>query len=59
MQLRNTKTSDNKSTLIHYLADIAEQRMPELFKLKEELASTTDAAKGNPELARRVIILFL
>jgi hypothetical protein len=45
-KLRNTKTSDNKSTLLHYIAEVISERSPELLKLREELHCCSDAAKG-------------
>ena len=45
-QLRNTKTADNKSTLLHYIAELIHERAPEIFRLREELQSAADASKS-------------
>lgn len=45
-QLTNTKTSDNKSTLLHFLVQSIESKCPEVLNLKEEIPSVPTAAKG-------------
>lgn len=44
-QLRNTKTSDNKSTLLHYIAEVISERSPDLLRLRDELHCCADASK--------------
>jgi hypothetical protein len=47
-QIQSTKSRDNKSTLLHYLARVIEQTMPEVFQIVTDLAPTaTDASKGS------------
>lgn len=59
-QLRDTKTIDNKSSLLHYIVDLAEEQRQELFTLKDELSSVTSASRvvlsnvhGNIEYLRK------
>ena len=46
VQLSNTKTSDNKSTLLHFLVQSIESKCPEVLNIKEELDTVPTAAKG-------------
>lgn len=46
VQLSNTKTSDNKSTLLHFLVKTIESKCPEVLNIKEELDTVPTAAKG-------------
>ena len=45
-QLSNTKTSDNKSTLLHFLVQSIEGKCPEVLNIKDEISSVPIAAKG-------------
>ena len=45
-QLSNTKTSDNKSTLLHFLVQTVESKCPEVLNIKDEIPSVPTAAKG-------------
>ena len=45
-QLEITKTSDNKATFLHVLAETVFDRFPEVLTVGEELATISDAAKG-------------
>ena len=47
-QLEITKTSDNKATFLHVLAETVYDRFPEVLTVGEELATISDAAKGIP-----------
>ena len=46
LQLSNTKTSDNKSTLLHFLVQSIESKCPEVLNIKDEIPSVSTAAKG-------------
>ena len=46
VKLSNTKTSDNKSTLLHFLVQSIESKCPEVLNIKEELDTVPTAAKG-------------
>jgi len=46
LQLSNTKTSDNKSTLLHFLVQSIESKYPEVLNIKDEIPSVSTAAKG-------------
>ena len=45
-QLSSTKTTDNKSTLLHVLVSTIESKYPEVLDVKKELESVLVAAKG-------------
>jgi len=46
-KLQSTKTRDNQSTLLHYIAGLVEKSCPEVFDIVIELGSaTTEASKG-------------
>ncbi|KAJ7382145.1 Delphilin [Desmophyllum pertusum] len=49
-KLRNTKTSDNKSTLLHFLVQSIESKCPEVLNIKEELSSVPTAAKVSGQM---------
>jgi hypothetical protein len=44
-KLMDTKATDNKTTLLHFLARCIEQQFPELLKFLEELKHVTGAAR--------------
>ena len=46
-QLSSTKTTDNKSTLLHFLVSTIENKYPEALDVKNELGSVLIAAKGD------------
>ena len=46
MQLQNTKASDGKSTLVHYLARVVEEKHPELLQFTDELSYVERASRG-------------
>ena len=41
-----TKTTDNKSTFLHVLADAVYTKMPECLNMSEDMPTVPDAAKG-------------
>ena len=46
-QLRSTKTTDNKSTLLHYLVRTIQKKFPELARFPDHLDAVAPAARGN------------
>ena len=46
IQLRDTKTVDNKSTLLHFLADILHSKYPDAFNFYASIHGIEDARKG-------------
>ncbi|XP_063287952.1 protein diaphanous homolog 2 isoform X2 [Pelobates fuscus] len=44
-KIRDTKSSDQKTTLLHFLAEVCEERFPEILKFPEELAHVESASK--------------
>ena len=46
VQLQNTKASDGKSTLVHYLARVVEEKHPELLQFTDELSYVERASRG-------------
>ncbi|XP_053329121.1 protein diaphanous homolog 2 isoform X1 [Spea bombifrons] len=49
-KIRDTKSSDQKTTLLHFLAEISEERFPEILKFPEELEHVESASKGKTQL---------
>ncbi|KAG2388025.1 hypothetical protein C9374_000875 [Naegleria lovaniensis] len=45
LKLQDTKTSDNKSTLLQYIAGYCAKHFPELLELKDDLVSIEDATR--------------
>lgn len=45
-QLRDTKSNDQNSTLLHFLAEKCEERYPEILKFPEDLQHVENASKG-------------
>lgn len=46
LQLASTKARDNKTNLMHFLAQVVEDRFPELLNFIEELLHVERAARG-------------
>lgn len=46
LQLNNTKTSDQKLTLLHFLVKTIEEKYPDLLSFPEELLHVEQAARG-------------
>lgn len=46
MQLKNTKTQDNKSTLVHFLVSIIEEKYPDLVQFQDDFTYLEKASKG-------------
>ncbi|XP_007890050.2 protein diaphanous homolog 2 isoform X3 [Callorhinchus milii] len=44
-KLKDTKSTDQKSTLMHFLADITEEKYPEILKFTDELSHVESASK--------------
>ncbi|XP_077142640.1 protein diaphanous homolog 2 isoform X1 [Ranitomeya variabilis] len=44
-KIRDTKSSDQKSTLLHFLAEVCEEKFPDLLKFPEELEHVESASK--------------
>ncbi len=45
-QLKSLKTTDNKSTLLHFVAGTVERKFPMVLEFAEDLSHTTAAARG-------------
>ena len=45
-QLRDTKSADQKTTLLHFLAEKWEEKHPEILKFPDELEHVENASKG-------------
>ena len=48
-QLDNTKTVDNKQTLIHFLVETVEDKFPSCLTFSDELLHVKEAARGERE----------
>lgn len=46
-KLTNTKDSDNKQTLLHYLADLVEKRFPDALNFYDDLSHVDKASRVN------------
>jgi hypothetical protein len=46
-QIRDTKSADQKTTLLHFLAEICEEKYIDILKFPEELDHVESASKGN------------
>ncbi|XP_063794429.1 protein diaphanous homolog 2 isoform X4 [Pseudophryne corroboree] len=44
-KIRDTKSSDQKTTLLHFLAEVCEERFPDLLKFPDELEHVESASK--------------
>lgn len=47
LQLKALKTTDNKSTLLHFVAGTVERKFPQVLEFAEDLSFTMAAARGN------------
>lgn len=46
VQLKNTKTQDNKATLVHFLANVIEDKHPDLVQFQDDFTYLEKASKG-------------
>lgn len=46
-QIRDTKSADQKTTLLHFLAEICEENHRDILKFPDELEHVESASKGN------------
>lgn len=49
LQLQNTRAADGKTTLVHYLAQVVEEKHPDLLQFTEELSYVERASRGQTE----------
>lgn len=56
-QLRDTKSTDQNTTLLHFLAEKCEEKHPEILKFPDELEHVESASKGK-ELLLVVVVVF-
>ena len=47
MQLKDTKSADQKTTLLHFLARVCEEEFGDVVKFVEELEHVDRASRGN------------
>lgn len=45
-KLRDTKSADQKMTLLHFLAELCENDYPDVLKFPDELAHVEKASRG-------------
>lgn len=48
-KLRDTKSTDQKMTLLHFLAELCENDHPEVLKFPDELAHVEKASRGEAD----------
>jgi diaphanous 1 len=46
-QIKDTKSADQKSTLLHFLAEICDEKYRDILKFPDELEHVESAGKGN------------
>lgn len=46
-QIRDTKSADQKTTLLHFIAEICEEKYRDILKFPDELEHIESASKGN------------
>lgn len=56
LQLRDTKSTDQNTTLLHFLAEKCEEKYPEILKFPDELEHVESASKGKELLV--VVVVF-
>ena len=45
-QLRGLRTTDGRSTLLHFLVGLAERKFPHILDFQEDLSACSQAARG-------------
>lgn len=46
LQLKDTKSADQKTTLLHFLAEVCEEQFPDVIKFIDELEHVDRASRG-------------
>lgn len=49
LQLKDTKSADQKTTLLHFLAQVCEEEYPNVIKFVEELEHVDRASRGTTQ----------
>lgn len=49
LQLKDTKSADQKTTLLHFLAQVCEEEFPAVIKFVEDLQHVDRASRGNAQ----------
>lgn len=49
-QLKDTKSADQKTTLLHFLAEVCEEQFPDVLKFVDELEHVDRASRGTEYL---------
>lgn len=57
-KLVDTKATDNKKTLLHFVANVVEEKVPEILKFRDDLSSVTSACRGSNSCKSSVISIF-
>lgn len=52
-KLSNTKDTDNKQTLLHYLVDVVEKKFPEALSFTDDLAHVDKASRVNVDIIQK------
>uniref|UniRef100_A0A672MMV1 Protein diaphanous homolog 3-like n=1 Tax=Sinocyclocheilus grahami TaxID=75366 RepID=A0A672MMV1_SINGR len=52
-KLKDTKSADQKSTLLHFLAEICEEKFPEVLKFVEDLQHVNQASRVSAEILEK------
>lgn len=47
LQLKDTKSADQKTTLLHFLAQVCEEEFPDVIKFVDDLEHVDRASRGN------------
>lgn len=46
LQLKDTKSADQKTTLLHFLAQVCEEEFPDVIKFVEDIEHVDRASRG-------------
>lgn len=55
LQLKDTKSADQKTTLLHFLAQICEEEIPNVMKFIDDLAHVDRASRGKIKKKKNLI----
>ena len=58
-QLKTLRTTDNKSSLLHYVANVVERKFPHVLDFPDDLGFATKAARGEVDGKQQVVFINL
>lgn len=54
-QLKDTKSADQKTTLLHFLAQVCEEEIPNVMKFIDDLAHVDRASRGKIKKEKNLV----